>query len=68
MNRTATHEQAAKVEAPAPAAEVAPAPACAPCADCSTWEQRALQAEKDLKTCQEATNRVREAYRDELSK
>ena len=64
--RTATHEQAA---APAPAPAPAPeAPMCEPCQDCSSWEARAIQAEKDLAMCQEATGRVRDAYREELKK
>lgn len=69
QERTATHESApapapAPVQTPAPA----PAPQCKACEDCSAWEARALQAEKDLATCQEATSRVRDAYRDELKK
>ena len=69
LERTAEHEQMEK-PAPAPVATPAPAPAptCAPCADCSSWEARALQAEKDLAMCRESTNRVRDAYRDELKK
>ena len=67
--RTATHEQAAPAPAPAPAPEPAPeAPMCQPCEDCSSWEARAIQAEKDLAMCREATDRVRDAYREELAK
>ena len=69
LERTAVHDSmvaAAPVATPAPAP--APAPTCAPCADCSSWEARALQAEKDLAMCRESTNRVRDAYRDELKK
>ncbi len=65
--RTAQHTNGVKVTetvAPAPVA----APQCAPCADCSSWEARALQAEKDLAICNEAAARVRGAYRDELKK
>ena len=67
--RTATPMQKT-APPPAPVQTPAPAPVqqCAPCADCSAWETRALQAEADLATCQEATNRVRDAYRDELKK
>lgn len=66
--RTAQHTQAptpppAPEPAPAPVAE---APSCS--CDCTSWEQRALQAEKDLAMCTEATDRVRDAYRDELKK
>lgn len=64
--RTAQHEQHTPPPAPAPAP--APAPMCQACEDCSIWQQRALRAEEDLAACTEATNRVREAYRDELKK
>lgn len=67
MERTATHE-GGTVMAPPPAPMPEPAPQCKPCEDCSAWEARALQAEKDLAMCQEATSRVRDAYRDELKK
>ncbi|MCB9983403.1 MAG: hypothetical protein H6861_07005 [Rhodospirillales bacterium] len=66
MERTATHTQ--KTPPPAPAPIAAPEPQqCMKC-DCSEWEARALQAENDLKMCKEATDRVRDAYRDELKK
>lgn len=69
MERTATHESAmAAPPAPAPAPVQTPAPQCKACEDCSAWEARALQAEKDLAMCTEATSRVRDAYRDELKK
>lgn len=70
LERTAEHEQSVKVEPPPPAPAPAPQPApqCKPCTDCSAWEQRALTAERDLAACQEATTRVRDAYRDELKK
>ena len=66
--RTATHTRSMPAPAPAPAPAPTPEPEkCMKC-DCSEWQARALQAENDLKMCKEATDRVRDAYRDELKK
>lgn len=73
LERTAVGEErtAARVEPAAlpqcpvcPAATPAPAPQC----DFSAWESRVAALEAELKSCKESSSRVRDAYRDELTK
>ena len=74
--RTATHEQTAAPEpAPAPVSEPAPkaAPMCKACDTCKTCscsenKSRIATLEVELAACREASNRVRDAYSEELKK
>ncbi|MCB1721196.1 MAG: hypothetical protein H6860_01915 [Rhodospirillales bacterium] len=70
IERTATHMQSAPAPTPVAESPATPEPCSKPCMECdySEWEARALQAEHDLRMCQEATDRVRDAYREELKK
>ncbi|MFK7839706.1 MAG: hypothetical protein AB8B83_05190 [Bdellovibrionales bacterium] len=68
--RTATHAQ--HTPPPEPQPEPAPivreAPMCKPCEDCGPFKSRVATLESELAACREASNRVRDAYSQELKK
>jgi len=66
--RTAVHDSASGRNQPAPAPVVEKAPMCKPCEDCTPYKNRVAALEAELAACREASNRVRDAYQDELKK
>ncbi|MEM7680005.1 MAG: hypothetical protein AAF182_03275 [Pseudomonadota bacterium] len=71
LERTAKAEaKAAPVVEPAPEPVIEPAPATPVVQQCdySAWESRVAALEADLASCRESSSRVRDAYRDELTK
>ncbi|MCB1533045.1 MAG: hypothetical protein KDJ35_09280 [Alphaproteobacteria bacterium] len=68
LERTAVAEQHTTMAAPQPA-PVLQCPAC-PTAQCdySAWESRVAALEAELNSCKESSSRVRDAYREELTK
>mgnify|MGYP000017572499 CR=1 FL=1 len=67
--RTAVHDSGYGKNQPAPApAPVVEAPMCKACEDCTPYKNRVAALEAELAACREASNRVRDAYSDELKK
>ena len=68
LERTAIGEpKAAPAPEPVPVAQPAPAPVVQQC-DYSAWEAKVAKLEGDLAACLESSSRVRDAYREELTK